>query len=125
MTTELDREDPPTMKIFGREPAAFIGLISGALALLLSLNLFGLTNENVGLIMGAVTAAFGIYTAYVTKDTMLGVIVAFVNAIFALVAGYGFELSPDTTAAAIAIVTVMVGFFQRTQTSPLAKGSFN
>lgn len=112
------------MKIFGREPAAFIGLISGVLSLLLSLNLLGLTNETVGLIMGVVTAAFGVYTAYVTKDTMLGVIVGFVNATFALVAGYGFELSPDTTAAAIAIVTVLVGFFQRTQTSPLAKGTF-
>lgn len=112
------------MKIWGREPAAFIGLISGVLSLLLSLNLFGLTNENVGLIMGVVTAVFGVVTAYVTRDTMLGVIVGLVNAIFALVAGYGFELSADTTAAAIGVVTVLVGFWQRTQTTPLEKGSF-
>lgn len=108
-----------------REPAALTGLISGVLSLLLSLNLLGLTNENVGLIMGVVTAAFGVYTAWKTKDTMLGVIVGFVNSGFALVAGYGLELSPDTTAAAIAIVTVVVGFFQRTQTAPLAVGNFN
>lgn len=107
-----------------REPAALIGLISGVLSLLLSLNLFGLTNENVGLIMGVVTAAFGVYTAWKTKDTLLGVIVGFVNSGFALVAGYGFELSPATTAAAIAIVAVVVGFFQRTQTAPLVQGSF-
>lgn len=113
------------MKIWGREPAAFIGLISGVLSLLLSLNLFGLTNENVGLIMGVITAVFGVVTAYVTRDTMLGVIVGLVNAIFALVAGYGFELSADTTAAAIAVVTVLVGFFQRTQTSPLATPTFH
>ena len=113
------------MKIFGREPAAFIGLISGLLSLLLSLNLLGLTNESVGLLMAVVTAAFGVYTAWKTKDTMLGVIVGFVNATFAMVAGFGFELSPDTTAAAIAIVTVLVGFFQRTQTTPLVQGSFN
>ena len=112
------------MKIFGREPAAFVGLISGVLALLLSLNLFGLTNENVGLIMGVVTAVFGVVTAYVTRDTMLGVIVGLVNAVFALVAGYGFELSADTTAAAIGVVTVLVGFWPRGQTTPLAKGSF-
>lgn len=107
-----------------REPAAFVGLISGVLALLLSLNLFGLTNENVGLIMGVVTAGLGVFTAWKTRDTMLGYIVAFANATFALVAGFGFELSADTTAAAIAIVTVLVGFFQRTQTSPLPDGTF-
>lgn len=107
-----------------REPAALVGLSSGVLALLLSLNLFGLTNESVGLIMGVVTATLGVYTAWKTRDTMLGVIVGLVNATFALVAGYGFELSADTTAAAIAIVTVVVGFFQRTQTSPLLNGTF-
>ena len=108
-----------------REPAALMGLISGVLALLLSLNQFGLTNENVGLIMGVVTAAVGVYTAWKTKDTMLGVIVTLVNAAFALVAGYGFELSVDTTAAAIAIITVVVGYWQRTQVAPLVKGNFN
>lgn len=107
-----------------REPAALVGLISGVLALLLSLNQFGLTNERVGLIMGVVTAALGIYTAWATSATLLGVIVAFANATFALVAGYGFELSADTTAAAIAIVTVVVGYWQRTQVTPLEKGSF-
>lgn len=112
------------MKIFGREPAAFLGLISGALALLLSLNLFGLTAETVGLIMAFITAAVGVVTAYVTKDTMLGYLVAAVNAGFALFAGYGLEASPELTAAAIGLVTVIVGFYQRTQTSPLAKGSF-
>lgn len=107
-----------------REPAALVGLVSGVLALLLSLDQLGLTNEKVGLIMGVVTALVGVYTAWKTRDTMLGVIVAAVNATAALVVGYGFELSADTTAAAIAIVTVLVGFFQRTQTTPLATGTF-
>lgn len=107
-----------------REPAALVGLASGVLALLLSLDQFSLTNEKVGLIMGVVTALAGVYTAWSTRDTMLGVIVGAVNAAVALVAGYGFELSQDTTAALIAIVTVLVGFYQRTQTAPLAKGSF-
>lgn len=108
-----------------REPAALVGLISGVLALLLSLDQFGLTNERVGLIMGVATALAGVYTAWKTRDTMLGVVVGAVNAIFALVAGYGFGLSTNTTAAVIAIVTVIVGFFQRTQTTPLAKGTFD
>ena len=107
-----------------REPAALVGLVSGVLALLLSLDQLGLTNEKVGLIMGVITALAGVYTAWSTKDTMLGVILGAVNAAAALVAGYGFELSQDTTAAVIAIVTVIVGFYQRTQTTPLANGTF-
>lgn len=105
-------------RIFGREPAAFAGLVQGVLALLLSLHMFGLTNENVGLIMACFTAAMGVYTAWSTRDTMLGVIVGLVNATAALAVGYGAELSVETTSAAIAITTVLVGFFQRTQTSP-------
>lgn len=112
------------MKVFGREPAAWLGLLSGVLALFLSLDQFGLTGETVGLIMAFATAAFGVYTAWATKDTMLGVIVGLVNATVALFAGYGLELSADTTAAVVALVTVAVGFYQRTQTSPLATPTF-
>jgi hypothetical protein len=105
-------------RIFGREPAAWSGLIQAVLALALSLDMFALSNERVGLIMAVVSAVFGVYTAWVTASTMLGVIVGLANAAFALAAGYGFKLSTTTTAAAIGLVTVAVGFFQRTQTSP-------
>lgn len=107
------------------DPAAGLGLIQAALAMLLSLNLFGLTDEAIGLIMGVLTAAVGVYTAYVTRDTMLGVILALAKAIFAFVIGFGYELSPDTAAAVIAVITILVGFFQRTQTAPLLVPSFN
>lgn len=112
-------------RIFGREPAAWAGLIQALLALALSLNAFSLTPETVALIMAVVSAAFGVYTAWVTASTMLGVIVGLINAVFALVAGYGFELSTATTSAAIALVTVVVGLFQRTQTTPLPAPSFS
>jgi hypothetical protein len=110
-------------RILGREPAAWAGLIQALLALALSLDWFGLTNERVGLIMAVVSAVVGVYLAWVTASTMLAVIVGLVNAVFALVAGYGYELSTATTSAAIAVVTVVVGLFQRTQTSPLPEPS--
>lgn len=112
-------------RILGREPAAWSGLIQALLALALSLNLFALTSETVALIMAVVNAVFGVYIAWVTANTMLGVIVGLAEAVFALVAGYGYELSTATTAAAIAVVTVLVGFFQRTQTTPLPNPSFS
>lgn len=112
------------MKIFGREPAVYVGLIEGILAMLLSLNQFDLTHENIALIMAVVVALFGIYTAYVTRDTMLGVGVGLAKAVLALAIGYGWEPGPDVTAAAVALVALVIGFFQRTQTSPLNIPSF-
>lgn len=112
------------MKIFGREPAAWVGLIEAALAMVFALNMFDLTHERVSLIMAVVVAVFGVYTAYVTRDTMLGVVVGFVKAVIALAVGYGFEFGPDKTAALIALATVAVGFFQRTQTYALENPTF-
>lgn len=112
------------MKIFGREPAVYVGLIEGVLALLLSLNTFDLTHENVALIMAVVVALFGVYTAYVTRDTLLGVGSGLAKALLALAIGYGWEPGPDVTAAAIALVALTIAFFQRTQTTPLNTPTF-
>lgn len=113
------------MKVFGREPAFWTGLVSAVLALLLSWQALDLTAETVGAIMAVVTAGFGFYTAWVTRDTLLGVGVGAVNAVAALVAAYGFNLTENQTAAVIGIVTIALGAFQRTQTSPLLVPSFD
>lgn len=116
------------MKIFGREPAAWIGLIEGLLALFLAWNYtsmaLGLTNETVGLIMAVVTAAFGLVTAFYTKDVQLAVVLGFVKAAVALAVGYGLDLSIDQTAAIITFATVAFGLFNRQQTSPATQPSF-
>lgn len=110
------------MKIFGREPAAYIGLIEGVLALLLAWsytsNVLGLTNETVGLIMAVVTAAFGLITAFYTKDVQLAIVLGFVKAATALAVGYGLDLTVEQTAAIITFTTVAFGLFNRQQTSP-------
>ena len=113
------------MKIFGREPAVWVGLIGGALTLLVSMGVLDFTNEQTGLAMAVVAAVFGVITAYLTKDTMLGVVVGFSKAAIALAVGFGASFSPELTAAIIAFVTVTMGFFQRTQTSPSPAPSFS
>lgn len=113
-----------SVKIFGREPAAVVGVLEALFAVALSFNALHLTSESVALWMAAVTAALGVYTAYVTRDTMLGVAVGFAKAALALAVGYGLSLSADQTSALLATVTVVFGFFQRTQTSPVANPSF-
>lgn len=106
------------VKVFGREPAFYVGLVEAVLALLLSLNVLGLTTETVGAIVAVVVTGLGFYTAYVTKDTLLGVGVGLTKAVAALGVAYGLNLSENTTVAVIAVVTVLLGSYQRTQTSP-------
>lgn len=103
--------------ILGREPAAWVGLIEAGLALLVAFVL-DFDQEQTALIMAVVVAAFGLYTAWATHDTMLGVIVGFAKAVLALALGFGVTLTADQAATILAFVTVAAGFFQRTQTFP-------
>lgn len=113
------------MKIFGREPSFYTGLLEAGLVLLISLHQFELSAEKIALIMAVVTAVLGIYTAWVTRDTLLGVGIGLVKAVVALLAAYKLELSADTVTAVIAITTILLGAFQRTQTKPVSTPNFN
>ena len=106
-------------KIFGREPAAWVGLIEAVLMTLLAFGI-GVGQDTFGPIMGVVVAAFGVFTAWATRDTMLGVIVGLAKSVMVLAAVYGLTLSDEQTGALIAVVTMVVSFYQRTQTSPVA-----
>lgn len=112
------------MKIFGREPAVLVGTIEAGLVLLLSFGLFDLSQETVGLIMAVVIAAFGLYTAYVTSETLLAAALSFIKAALALATVYGFALTDAQMGAVLAFVSVAFALFQRTQTSPLPEPSF-
>lgn len=110
---------PRAVTIFGREPAAWVGLIEAALSILLAFSL-GVSQDTFGPILAVVVAAAGVYTAWATKDTMLGVIVGLAKAVLVLAAVYGLTLTDSQTGAVVALVTVVVGFWQRSQTSPVA-----
>jgi hypothetical protein len=108
------------MKIFGREPAVWVGFIEAAIALAMAAGWIDITADQTAQIMAVVVAVFGVLTAYLTHDTMLGVLVGLTKATLALIVGFGFTLSPELTASIIAFVVVVVGLFQRTQTTPEA-----
>jgi hypothetical protein len=107
-----------------REPAFWVSLGEAALALLLTLNLLPFTEAQSVLIMAVVMAGLGVYTAWRTRDTMLGVGIGLAKAVLALGVGFGLSLTEPQTTAIIAFVTIALGAFQRSQTSPLAVGTF-
>ncbi len=106
------------MRIFGREPAALIAALQAAVGLLVVLDVLDWSTDQVSLVMAAAAAVLGVLAAAATRDTMLGYVIAAVNAFAALIVGFGFDLSADVTAGIIALITVLSGYFQRTQTSP-------
>lgn len=106
------------LTIFGREPAVIVATFTAALAVLLAFGL-GISPDSYGPWVALVAAAGGIITAIGTTDTLLGAIVALLNAGFILVAVYGLTLTDQQTAAVVALVPVLAAMWHRTQTSPL------
>jgi len=108
-----------SIKIFGREPAVWVGVIEAFLAVLLSFGI-GITDTSYGPIMAVVVALGGFVTALGTKDTLLGALIGLIKAGVVLVAVYGVTLSEQQQGSIIAAVSVLFAFYQRTQTSPIA-----
>lgn len=108
-------------RLLGINPAALSGLIAAAISLGIT---FGLpvTTDQVALIMAAVTAVLGVYTAWVTTGTQLSLIVGASKALLALAVGFGLKLNPDQTGSIIAALTLALGFFNHTQNSPMSAG---
>jgi hypothetical protein len=110
---EVKKMPGPT--IFGREPAFYIGLIEAVLVAVLSFSKFGLSQDTIGVVMAVVTAAASCYTAYVTKQTMLGVGVGLLKAFIALFVTFGVNVTDTQQTALIALATVILGTWNRKQ----------
>jgi len=108
------------MKIFGREPAVYTGLLAAVLALVVSIDKFDFSAEEAAAIMGVIFAVLGVYTAWVTDQTLLGVFIGLAEAVIAWAAVYGWDLTTDQTAGVMAVITAVAGVVQRTQVSPVA-----
>ncbi len=101
--------------IFLRDPSVIIAVLASVAQVLVVFNL-GLTPETSALVIAAITAAGGIVTAVsVSKDKLLAAITGFAQSLFALLLGFGVELSADQVSALMAVVTVVAGAFLRTQ----------
>ena len=106
------------MKIFGREPALWMGIIQGVIALLIASDVVDWTQEQTTWLLAAIAAGFAVLTAWMTGETWMSLLVGFAGAVVACVLGFGVEMSPDLQASIVGLVAVFAAFYTRTQTSP-------
>lgn len=105
-------------KILGREPAFFVGVVEAGLALLLTFQVGGLTQENVGVIVAVVSAGLGLVVAYATKTTLYSALIGFAKAALVLAVTFGVHLTDAQTGAAMALIVLVAGAYLRDRTSP-------
>lgn len=107
------------MKIFGREPALWVGLIGAALTLVGTLGI-GLTGDQAVLWTTAIGALSGAVTAAMTRPLAPGAFLGFVAAAVPLLAAYGFKLSDETVTALNGLILVALPLIVRGQVTPSA-----
>lgn len=114
------------MKLFGYEPAAWAGALQGLLGVLVVLGVGSLTADQSTLVQAASAALFALVTAFFTKKVNLVVVVSALQAIAAVLVGFGVTgLSDTTTAAVIAAIQIGLAGFLRQNTEPAVDPGFN
>lgn len=105
------------MKIFDREPALIVSTISAVLSLIVTFNV-GMSGEQAGAIVAAISAFFGGITAAMTRPIAPSAFTAAVAAVAALLAAYGLNVPAETVGATNAVVLAVLSLLARGQVSP-------
>lgn len=104
-------------------PALWTGLVSAVVMLLVSINAHGLTHDQGALIVAAIGAVSGAFMAIFTRPIMPAAFTTAVTAIFALLAGFHFNVAPDVIAGFDALIMATLAFFTHTNASPVTAGT--
>lgn len=112
------------MKILGKEPAFFVGVIEAVILVLVT---FGLPHDAAAVLATLTVAVGGVLTAVAAKDTLLAALLGLVKALVVLVVFLGYDISDEQTASILGLLTLILGGYLRTQTSstdtPISKAS--
>lgn len=107
------------VKIFGRELAAWLALIAAGFGILTSFG-FNVDNHVQGVVTAIVVFVFAVVAAVALHDGIIALATGIATAGFSLLAAFGLEWPADKQAYLIGAVTVILGFFVRTQaTAPV------
>lgn len=108
----------PARQVFGREPAAWTGVVSAALTLLVSFGL-ELDTETQGYIIAAVEAVLGVIVVVKVKESVYPALIALVRVSIPLVVALGLSLTIEQQGAVLAFATILLTFVgTRPQVTP-------
>lgn len=105
------------MKLFGREPAVILGVVSAALSLLVTFNV-GLSTEQAGAIVAVISGVFAAITAALTRPIAPSAFTGLVSVVVALLAAFHFNVAPETVGSLNALVVAVLVFITRGQVTP-------
>lgn len=105
------------MRIFGREPAVILGIVSAGLSLVVTFGI-GLTSTQAGAIVAVISAAFAAITAAMTRPIVPSAFTGLVAAVVALLAAWHYEVAPETVGSLNALVLALLVFITRGQVTP-------
>lgn len=107
------------MKIFGREPAAWLALVAVIVKLSTAFGL-DLTDKQQAVINAAAAALVGLIVAFTVHDGIGAAAVGFLQAAIALAVGFGLHWSPEQQAVVLSFASALVAMWTRTQvTAPV------
>jgi hypothetical protein len=107
------------MKLFGREPAAWLTLFAVAVKLCAAFGL-DVSADQQAAINAVAAAVMGVLIAALVHDGLGAALVGLAQSALALALGFGLDWSADRQAVVMAAVTVAVGMWDRTQvTAPV------
>ncbi|MFG1710117.1 hypothetical protein ACFLIM_43810 [Nonomuraea sp. M3C6] len=110
------------MKIFGREPALILGLLSAGLQMLTAVFL-PLTTTQVAAINSIAAAGLGVWTAFATRNvdgghSVKAAVLGFAQAGITLGLVFGVSLTDQQTASIMAFVALLGALFVRQVSTP-------
>ncbi|MEU4154710.1 hypothetical protein [Streptomyces antimycoticus] len=106
------------MKIFGREPVIVLNCLSAVLGLIVALGFTGLTADQAGAIVAAVSAILGGIAAAMTRPVAPQAFTAIVAAGATAVAAFGYDVSQATIGAINTLVLAGLTLLTRAQVTP-------
>ncbi|SEG92567.1 hypothetical protein SAMN04489712_13436 [Thermomonospora echinospora] len=110
------------MKIFGRDPAAWLALVAVAVQFLVAWGVDLSEAQQAG-INAVATMAMGLAISWVVaKDKVIPAAAGLLTAVLQLMVSFGWDISQQQIATAGAMVTAVLGLYLRTQvTAPVAQ----
>lgn len=106
------------VRIFGREPALWVGTISTALSLGTAVGVPGLSQYQVAALVVALNAiAFGV-TAWQVRPVAPALFTNVIGALFAVGVAYGFSVTSETVGGVNALAIAVLSLIMRGHVSP-------